>query len=241
LVSLIDKILKDVNYRGYIDDGSEEGQERWSNVVELRGAAYEFNQIGLTTFLEHIALVSDQDTLTEDLNAPTMLTLHAAKGLEFPVVFIVGLDEGLLPHQRSFDDPEAMAEERRLFYVGITRAQDRLYLVRAFRRRQAGTSMMSDPSSFLEDIPPDLVQGNLTTSSTWDQLSYQRQTTWEPPARTPQKSRYQAGMQVRHPKFGEGVVLETLIDRGDEEVTVEFADGEIKHLIASMAGLEIIS
>jgi DNA helicase-2/ATP-dependent DNA helicase PcrA len=241
LVALMDKILKDVDYRGYIDDGSEEGQERWSNVVELREAAYDFNDLGLTTFLEHIALVSDQDTLTEELNAPTLLTLHAAKGLEFPVVFIVGLDEGLLPHQRSFDDPEAMAEERRLFYVGITRAQDRLYLVRAFRRRQAGASMMSDPSSFLEDIPPDLVQGNLTTSSTWDQLSYQRQTTWEPPARTPQKSRYQPGMQVRHPKFGEGVVLETLIERGDEEVTVEFADGETKHLVASMARLEIIS
>jgi DNA helicase-2/ATP-dependent DNA helicase PcrA len=241
LVTLIDKILKDVDYRGYIDDGSEEGEERWSNVVELREAAFEFNEIGLTTFLEHIALVSDQDTLTEELNAPTMLTLHAAKGLEFPVVFIVGLDEGLLPHQRSFDDPEAMAEERRLFYVGITRAQNRLYLVRAFRRRQAGTSLMSDPSSFLEDIPPDLVQGNLTISSTWDQLSYQRQTTWEPPTRTPQKSRYQPGMQVRHPRFGEGVVLQTLIERGDEEVTVEFADGETKHLLASMAHLEIIS
>jgi DNA helicase-2/ATP-dependent DNA helicase PcrA len=241
LVGLIDKILKDVDYRGYIDDGSEEGEERWSNVVELREAAYEFNDVGLTTFLEHLALVSDQDTLTDELNAPTLLTLHAAKGLEFQVVFIVGLDEGLLPHQRSFDDPEAMAEERRLFYVGITRAQDRLYLVRAFRRRQAGTSQMSDPSSFLDDIPPDMVQGNLTTSGTWDQLSYQRQTTWETKVRSPQKSRFQPGMQVRHPRFGEGVVLETMIDRGDEEVTVEFADGEIKHLLASMARLEIIS
>jgi DNA helicase-2/ATP-dependent DNA helicase PcrA len=241
IVSLIDKILNDVDYRGHIDDGSDEGSERWSNVVELREAAFEFNEIGLAIFLEHLALVSDQDTLTEELNAPTMLTLHAAKGLEFPVVFIVGLDEGLLPHQRSFDDPEAMAEERRLFYVGITRAQDRLYLVRAFRRRQAGSSLMSDPSSFLEDIPPDLVEGTLTTSSTWDQLSYQRQTTWEPPARTPKKSRYQPGMLVRHPRFGEGVVLKTMIDRGDEEVTVEFSGGETRHLLASMARLEIIS
>jgi DNA helicase-2/ATP-dependent DNA helicase PcrA len=238
LVPLIDRILKDVDYRGYIDDGSEEGEERWSNVIELREAAYEFNEVGLTIFLEHIALVSDQDTLTEELNAPTLLTLHAAKGLEFPVVFIIGLDEGLLPHQRSFDDPEAMAEERRLFYVGITRAQDRLYLVRAFRRRQAGSSMMSDPSSFLEDIPPDLVQGNL---GTYDQLAFRRQTTWEPPVSTPKKSRFQPGMQVRHPRFGEGVVLETLMDRGDEEVTVEFTDGETKHLLASMARLEIIS
>ena len=117
----------------------------------------EFEEIPLARFLEEIALVSDQDTLTEKLDAPVLLTLHAAKGLEFPVVFIVGLDDGLLPHVRSMDDPEAMAEERRLFYVGITRAMDRLYLVRAFRRSAGAGGGLMDPSRFLRDIPPHLL------------------------------------------------------------------------------------
>ncbi|MCJ7513256.1 MAG: UvrD-helicase domain-containing protein, partial [Anaerolineales bacterium] len=135
---LIDAILAAVDYRGYVDDGTEEGAERWGNVLELRNLAAEFTDLDLSAFLESVALVSDQDTLTEEQNAPTLLTLHAAKGLEFPVVFIVGLEEGLLPHQRSLDDKEALDEERRLFYVGITRSMDHLFLVRAFRRRVGG-------------------------------------------------------------------------------------------------------
>ena len=102
--------------------------------MELRGVAQEFRELGLVEFLQQVALVSDQDTLTDSLNAPTLLTLHASKGLEFPIVFIIGLDEGELPHYRSQDDPDAMAEERRLFYVGLTRAQDRVILLRAFKQ-----------------------------------------------------------------------------------------------------------
>jgi DNA helicase-2/ATP-dependent DNA helicase PcrA len=238
---LIDRILQDVDFRGYIDDGTEEGQERWANVLELRAAAQEFAQVGLTTFLEHIALVSDQDTLTESLNAPTLLTLHAAKGLEFPVVFIIGLDNGVLPHQRSFNDAEAMAEERRLFYVGITRAQDRLFLLRAFRRRQAGVSTLSDASPFLDDLPPDHIEGIHPNRYAWDQVSFQRKTRWDEPKTRETKSRYQAGMRVAHPKFGEGTVLSTQLEFGDEEVTIVFDDGETKHLVASMANLDILA
>ena len=98
-------------------------------MLELRRLAAEYQDQGLEAFLEQVALVSDQDTLKATAKAPTLLTLHAAKGLEFPVVFIVGLNDGTLPHSRSFDDPEAMMEERRLLYVGITRAKDRLYLI----------------------------------------------------------------------------------------------------------------
>lgn len=239
--TLIDRILKDIGYRDFIDDGTEEGDERWANVLELRAAAQEFAQMGLTTFLEHIALVSDQDTLTEGLNAPTLLTLHAAKGLEFPVVFIIGLDNGVLPHQRSFNDPEAMAEERRLFYVGITRAQDRLFLLRAFRRRQAGVSTLSDASPFLDDLPPDRLDGIHPNRHAWDQVSFQRQTRWEDAAPTRTQAHYQAGMRVVHPKFGEGTVLSTQIEFGDEEVTIVFDDGETKHLVASLANLEILA
>ena len=116
-----DHILEDTDYSAYIDDGSEEGRDRWENILELRRLVYEFITQGLTLFLETLALVSDQDTVPEFTEVPTLLTLHAAKGLEFSQIIIVGLDDGLLPHNRSFDDPEEMAEERRLFYVGITR------------------------------------------------------------------------------------------------------------------------
>ena len=127
-------------------------------MLELRGVAAEFPEADLGAFLEQVALVSDQDTLAEEGKAPTLLTLHAAKGLEFPVVFILGLDDGVLPHQRSFDDAEAMLEERRLLYVGMTRAKDRLYLLRAFRRSLYGDSSVSMPSRFLKDIPAHLMQ-----------------------------------------------------------------------------------
>jgi DNA helicase-2/ATP-dependent DNA helicase PcrA len=240
LASLMDRILEDTDYHTFIDDGTEEGHERWANVMELRGAAEEFEEVGLTTFLEHVALVSDQDTLTEAQNAPTLLTLHAAKGLEFPIVFIIGLDDGVLPHQRSYDDAEAMQEERRLLYVGITRAEDKVFLLRAFRRRQAGVSTLSEPSRFLEDLPPDLVEGDLSIQQTWNQVHYRRQTRWNREIKPSVEPKYQPGMRVRHPTFGEGIVMSTQIDLDDEEVTIEFAGGEIKHLIASLAGLTIL-
>ncbi|MCD4700026.1 MAG: UvrD-helicase domain-containing protein, partial [Phycisphaerae bacterium] len=175
---LLQAILRSTQYRHHVDDGTDEGLERWENIVELLAVAEEFEEVGLTEFLEHVALISDQDTLSQNQNAPTMLTLHAAKGLEFPVVFIIGLDENILPHQRSFDDPESMAEERRLFYVGITRAKNRLFLSRAFRRRIYGTSSMTSASRFLEDLPPNLVEGDLPGNSNFENTNYQRQTTW---------------------------------------------------------------
>jgi DNA helicase-2/ATP-dependent DNA helicase PcrA len=240
LIELVDSVLEGSGYRPYIEDGTEEGAERWENIQELRRAAYEFGTVDLTTFLEHVALVSDQDTLSDEQNAPTLLTLHAAKGLEFPVVMIIGMDDGVLPHQRSFDDPEAMAEERRLFYVGVTRAQDRLFLVRAFRRRLAGPSMLSEPSRFLYDIPPDLVQGELPGIQTWTQREYRAQTRWENPVQPAVQPRYRRGMRVRHPTFGEGIVVETRLEFDDEELEIEFEQDGVKHLVASLAPLEIL-
>ena len=103
-LTLMDEILEKVGYRDYLDDGTEEGRERWGNVMELRRLAAEYTERDLAAFLEDVALVSDQDTLEDSVNVPTLLTLHAAKGLEFPVVFIVGLNDGTLPHERSFPD-----------------------------------------------------------------------------------------------------------------------------------------
>ena len=156
---LFDRIVNDLNYKIYIDDESEEGEERWDNVQELRRVAVEFDTQTIDEFLENVALVADQDTIKDEINAPTLLTLHAAKGLEFGAVFIVGLDDGILPHSRSFDEPEEMEEERRLFYVGITRAKDRLYLIRSVQRGGRGYAEETYPSRFLDDLPEDLIVG----------------------------------------------------------------------------------
>jgi DNA helicase II / ATP-dependent DNA helicase PcrA len=154
---LLDAILEQSGYRNYIDDGTEEGAERWQNVMELRAVAGVDRTLPLGDFLEQVSLVSETDNLDSETQAPSLLTLHAAKGLEFPVVFITGLEEGLLPHSRSLDDGEELAEERRLFYVGITRAEDRLFLSHAFRRTTWGDSSVSVPSRFLGDISMDLL------------------------------------------------------------------------------------
>jgi DNA helicase II / ATP-dependent DNA helicase PcrA len=170
LPELLDRIAERSGYGPELRE-SPEGEERWSNVLELRRVAEDYSEIetrtALELFLENVALVGGADTAQtsedgtlikeENKDAVTLITLHAAKGLEFPVVFIVGMDEGSLPHARSVDKPEQLEEERRLAYVGITRAMRRLYLVRAYRRSFFGESQVTEPSRFLEDIPLRLV------------------------------------------------------------------------------------
>jgi DNA helicase-2/ATP-dependent DNA helicase PcrA len=156
---LLDDVIEKSGFERYLRDGSEEGEERWENVLELRAVAAEYAMIpgleGLTDFLENVALVSEVDNL-DSSDAPTLLTLHAAKGLEFGTVFIVGLNDGMLPHSRAFEEPDELEEERRLFYVGVTRAEDQLYLSHVFRRTIFGSSDLSEPSRFLADIPARL-------------------------------------------------------------------------------------
>ena len=161
LLELFDLILQRTNYEEYVRDGTQEGDDRWENIVELRKAIKPFStvaaELALSQFLEEVALVADVDTLDENVDAPTLMTLHTAKGLEFPVVFMIGMEEGLFPHSRSFEDPAQMEEERRLCYVGVTRAKERLYLLHAFRRTMYGSSEPGDPSRFLADIPRELL------------------------------------------------------------------------------------
>ncbi len=243
-LSLMDRILSDVDYQSYLDDGSDEGRERWENVLELRRLAAEFSEQGLEAFLEQVALVSDQDTIDERASVPTLLTLHAAKGLEFPVVFIVGLNDGTLPHSRSFDDPEAMQEERRLFYVGITRAKDRLYLVYSQNRNLYGAVEPMLPSRYLEDIPSHLVDEAQPrrTRATAAQVAYRPQR-WGPGTVTPGalQPRYQAGQKVYHPTWGEGMVLNSRLEDDDEIVDIFFEGVGLKRVAASLARLEIKS
>ncbi|MCA9960233.1 MAG: ATP-binding domain-containing protein, partial [Anaerolineales bacterium] len=136
----------------------DEYSDRWANVMELLNTAAE-TAVSLTDFLENAALVSETDNLEEGVAATTLLTLHAAKGLEYPIVFIAGLEDGLLPHSRSLDTRDDLDEERRLFYVGITRAKDRLYLSHAFRRTVWGQAEATVPSRFLREIPDELLAG----------------------------------------------------------------------------------
>src|SRR5579875_1082829 len=170
LPELLDRIAERSGYGPDLRE-TPEGEERWSNVLELRRMATDYAEIetgvALELFLENVALVGGADTTQtsedgkliqeENKDAVTLITLHAAKGLEYPVVFIVGMDEGSLPHARSVDIPEQLEEERRLAYVGFTRAMRRLYLVRAYRRSSFGEAQVTEPSRFLEDIPLDLI------------------------------------------------------------------------------------
>ncbi|MBI2196222.1 UvrD-helicase domain-containing protein [Candidatus Daviesbacteria bacterium] len=163
-LELLDKILQVTSYLEYLDDSSEEGKMRMENVKELRSVAEEFPD--LTQFLENVALVEASDTPTHrhtdtpKKDAVTLMTLHSAKGLEFPVVFIVGMEEGLFPHSRAMLDVRELEEERRLCYVGITRAKEKLYLTYARQRLYFGQRSNNLVSRFLSDIPESLISSN---------------------------------------------------------------------------------
>lgn len=238
---LLTDVLKKTGYLHYLDDGTPEGESRIENVMELRTVAASYGELSLTAFLEEVSLVSDvDDRPTSESQAPSLLTLHSAKGLEFPVVFIVGLEEGVLPHMRAIDDPEQMQEERRLMYVGLTRAQERLYLVYAFRRSLYGDSRANMPSRFLYDIPAHVRDGALLRpggSASAQSDAYERSTSWDRASSRERRSSrsgrdskprverpptFQGGTMVWHAKYGEGVVVRST-PRGDmEEVDVLF-------------------
>ncbi len=156
VAQLLERIGEESGHAAWLRDGTEEGEDRWNNLMELRSVAAAYDafppEIRLSAFLEEVALVADLDGMEEDKDRATLLTLHTAKGLEFPVVFLVGLEENILPHSRSLEDPDGMEEERRLMYVGATRAKDRLYLLYAFRRMLYGRDQMNEPSRFLKDV-----------------------------------------------------------------------------------------
>src|SRR5206468_144299 len=163
LPELLDETLEASGYRAMLADGSEDGEDRWANLLELRSVTTRYDDLepedALDGLLEETALVADQDTYEGDADAATLITLHAAKGLEFPVVFIAGLEEGVFPHSRALDDEKELEEERRLAYVGMTRAMRRLFLSHAWRRATWGMGQPSVPSRFLLEIPAELMVG----------------------------------------------------------------------------------
>jgi DNA helicase-2/ATP-dependent DNA helicase PcrA len=246
LSDLLDAIIDRTDYKPHILS-DDDGEERWENVQELRAVTIQYDQLkpehALGSFLEDVALITDIDSYDEKADSVTLITLHAAKGLEFPVVFIIGMEEGVLPHMRSLEsgNPEQLEEERRLCYVGMTRAKHHLYLVRAFRRAFSGHN---PPSRFLADISPNLIAHTQRAAS---------------PSMFPQRHRYtvhrqldtgapaapaeslSAGDHVRHPKFGEGIVVSCEPSGADYQVVVAFqGEAAIKKLLLSFAPLEKI-
>jgi DNA helicase-2/ATP-dependent DNA helicase PcrA len=241
LVDLLDLVIKRAGYQEYIM-GHPDGEERWENILELRTVAQQYRdrkpREGLTTFLEGVTLVSDVDGFDESVDAVTLITLHQAKGLEFPVVLIVGMEEGVLPHFRSFDDPEQMEEERRLCYVGITRAKQRIYLVRAFRRSLMGRSTVNTPSRFINDIPSRLISGGDLWQGEENQIARAIYSWNKMPAPGVTTPELKAGDHVHHPQFGDGVVVNCKPVKDDSEVVVAFSGLGVKKLLLSFARLE---
>ncbi|MGB9674050.1 MAG: ATP-dependent helicase [Anaerolineales bacterium] len=244
-MQILDQVVHDIDYRAYIDDGSSEGEDRWENVLELRRLAAEFSEPGLEAFLERVALVSDQDTISDVNDAPTLLTLHAAKGLEFPIVFIVGLNDGILPHSRSFDDLEALHEERRLLYVGITRAKEKLYLIYSQTRSSYGYNEPAIRSRFIEDISENLLQPSLTPNAQMGSGYNRPKDQWNLPIPKTSaailENRYTPGNRVRHPQWGEGLVLNSVLRDDDEILDIFFESVGLKRVAASLAKLELLS
>jgi DNA helicase-2/ATP-dependent DNA helicase PcrA len=252
---LIDHIVDVMGLRAHYLDGTPQGEARLENINELRGLAESFDDRepaqGLEDFLAEVALVSDVDAYDENGEGVTLITLHMVKGLEFPVVFMVGMEEGLLPHQRALDEREEnpsavgatteMAEERRLAYVGMTRAKDRLYLSCAFRRHLYGRSQPAFPSRFLTDIPQSLLaapKGSAPVAPPrqgYKERYIERQVEAAPAA--PPVQRFSSGDRVNHPAFGAGTVVKSTLTRTDEELLIKFDKAGLKILSGMLAPL----
>ncbi len=247
LLELFDRVVLQTGYKDFILN-EEGGDERWDNLLELRTVAESYNELppaeALAALLEGVALVSDVDELEETPDRVTLITLHQAKGLEFGVVFIVGVEEGLLPHFKSLDDAVQMEEERRLCYVGITRAKRKLYLVHAFRRSLMGRSSPNKPSRFLNDIPKHLLNGGALWQAAESRIGseYKSEQPERPagPSPTPGPE-LKPGDRVRHAQFGEGVVVSLTPKAGDSEVIVAFGGVGVKRLLLSFARLDKIN
>jgi DNA helicase-2/ATP-dependent DNA helicase PcrA len=232
IVDLLNFVLQRTGYKNYILE-SADGEERWENILELRTVAEEYRDLeprdSLASFLEEVSLVSDVDSLDEKADAVTLITLHQAKGLEFPMVFITGVEEGLLPHFKSLDDPLQVEEERRLCYVGITRAKKSVCLTYAQHRSLMGSSGRCIPSRFLKDIPPHLI----TSAGTKDHFA---KATYV----AAQAATLKEGDKVRHAKFGKGLIINCTPIKDDYELLVAFRELGMKKLLLSLAPLEKI-
>jgi len=251
-----------MNRSGYLEElreeNSDESISRLENLQELLNVTGQYDQTAeeepnLGEFLEQVALLSDADTLKNDGDAVTLMTLHSAKGLEFPVVYLVGLEEGVFPHSRSLTSESELEEERRLCYVGMTRARQELHMLHASRRAVFGQPSFNRRSRFLDDIPCELVSTLLPESTIaprgLTQVRPNRGGEYaiveprrETPTRSTWKPPFNVGDRVRHAKFGLGVVISCNPVKNDAEVTVAFPGVTgVKKLLQSFAKLEAVT
>ncbi|MDB5185225.1 MAG: pcrA [Candidatus Saccharibacteria bacterium] len=212
---LIDSLLRRIGYLSYLSDGTPQGEARQENVKELLSVAQEYQDMGLEGFLEEVALVSDLDSANFDGDAVTLMTLHAAKGLEFPVVFMAGMEESIFPHSRALYDQSEMEEERRLCYVGMTRAREELYMLSTTSRMLYGGVQHNPPSRFLSEMDGDYVAASSESSYGYSNSTPSYDQEWQPSTKTPAidtEPRYvpelNEGDAVKHQTFGIGTVLE---------------------------------
>jgi DNA helicase-2/ATP-dependent DNA helicase PcrA len=244
---LIDSLLRRIDYLKFLDDGSLQGESRQENVKELLSVAQEYEAVGLDGFLEEVSLISDLDSADFDGNAVTLMTLHAAKGLEFPVVFMPGLEETMFPHSRALYDQSEMEEERRLCYVGMTRAREELYMLFASSRMLYGGVQHNPPSRFLSEIDGAFMKeqsdsGSLSfgydSDTNWSMQpspgllsGYQQPAASDEPRYVPELNE---GDSVKHKVFGIGTIVEL---EGDV-ATIFFKGKGAKKLNISFAPLE---
>jgi DNA helicase-2/ATP-dependent DNA helicase PcrA len=237
---------------GYLQElrgqGTIEAEGRLENLEELVNVVAEYEasaaQPSLEEFLDQVALISDIDRWDENAQALPMMTLHLAKGLEFDAVFFVGMEEGLLPHVRSFDTREEMDEERRLTYVGMTRARKRLFLSNAVRRKVFGNDQYNLPSRFLDAVPAELIQrieppvaANWKEDEEWDDIpDLPIKSSSEPDRNNP----YKIGAKVKHPIFGIGTIRNCEGDPENRKITVAFPEAGQKKLLAKFSNLTIL-
>ncbi|MBI2199141.1 MAG: UvrD-helicase domain-containing protein [Candidatus Rokubacteria bacterium] len=248
LPAFIDEVLAASGYREALKaERTAEADARIENLEELVAASEEFLQSraaeppgegALEAFLDSISLVADTDEIEEDPTGVTLMTLHAAKGLEFPAVFLTGMEEGIFPHSRSMNDPEELEEERRLCYVGLTRAKERLFLSYALHRRLHGYGL-GEPSRFLLEIPEDAL--TLLNSRAADPRMPSRPTGPMPQEVEPDDDLpFRVGARLRHARWGEGLLVGIEREGADVIATVHFASVGRKRLSLQYAHLEEI-
>jgi DNA helicase II / ATP-dependent DNA helicase PcrA len=235
----VERVLDRTGYLAELEaERTVEALGRVENVKELAGVADEFEELApgatLDEFLERVSLVADSDELVDADDRVTLMTVHNAKGLEFPVVFVAGMEDAVFPHHRSLGHPDELEEERRLCYVAMTRAQQRLYLTNAWRRTLFGGAQSNPPSRFLKEVPPDLV----------DERKAERGAVRRTAARVGQGTDPDAddvdiapGDRILHPTFGPGLVLEIAGDPGKEEAVVRFDESGTKRMLLAYAPL----
>ncbi|MFA7466170.1 MAG: UvrD-helicase domain-containing protein [Parcubacteria group bacterium] len=240
LSQLILKVFEESGYEKLLDSLGEEGEIRKENIKELLSVAKKYKNDyaleAIPVFLEEVALASDTDKIDQEQNSVHLMTLHSAKGLEFPIIFIVGLEEGILPHSRSMLSADEMEEERRLMYVGITRAKEKVYLLFTGMRTIFGSTQSNTPSRFLDDIPSCLIEETVKFEFDYsykeEKISYEEESIID----KDRNRSFRDGDRVKHSQFGEGMV----ISNDGDTITVAFRNTGIKKLSSDHAPLDKI-